>query len=142
MDLWEDIEMDLELFLNKGNIEEEIVEYGATKKFTDEKGEPVKWQIRRMGINEYEKIRKSCTKMTSKTVIFDNELFMRKLIAESVKYPNMNNVELQDSYGVKKAEDLVPLMFANVGEYYDMQKFINELNGFKSAEMEIEEAKN
>ena len=54
----------------------------------------------------------------------------------------MNNAELQDSYGVKKAEDLVPLMFANVGEYYDMQKFINELNGFKSAEMEIEEAKN
>lgn len=134
--------MNLELFLNKGNVEEEVVEYAATKKFVDENGEVVKWQIKRMNIDCYEEIRKGCTKMSSKSVSFDNDLFVRRLIAESVVYPNMHSAELQDSYGVKKAEDLVPKMFGSVGEYYEMQKFINELNGFKSTEVEIEEAKN
>ena len=43
---------------------------------------------------------------------------------------------------MKKAEDLVTLMFDNAGEYYNLLGYLLEVNGFKSVGEYAEEAKN
>lgn len=137
--------MDLKAFLNTGNKTTETFEYVPTQKFKDEKGNVIPWKFKKLSIDEYEAIRDECTSVNfadggkSK---FNNYLFNKKIICNSVIEPNLNNAELQDSYGVKKAEDLVTKMFDNVGEYLNLIDYLLNMNGFKSASEYSEEAKN
>lgn len=137
--------MDLKVFLNAGKKSEETFEYVPTKKFKDEKGNAIPWIFRKLSIDEYEAIRDECTSINfadrGKTK-FNNTLFNKKFVVRSVAEPNLNNAELQDSYGVKKAEDLITKMFDNAGEYYNLLGYLLEVNGFKSFSEDVEEAKN
>lgn len=137
--------MDLKAFLNTGNKTTETFEYTPTQKFKDEKGNAIPWKFKKLSIDEYEAIRDECTSINfadkGKTK-FNNTLFNKKFVCNSIVEPNLNNAELQDSYGVKKAEDLVTLMFDNAGEYYSLLGYLLEVNGFKSFSEDAEEAKN
>ena len=137
--------MDLKAFLNTGNKTTETFEYVPTQKFKDEKGNAIPWKFKKLSIDEYEAIRDECTSISfadkGKTK-FNNTLFNKKFVCNSIVEPNLNNAELQDSYGVKKAEDLVTLMFDNAGEYYSLLGYLLEVNGFKSFSEDAEEAKN
>lgn len=137
--------MDLRAFLNTGNKTSEVFEYTPTQKFKDENGKTIPWKFKKLSIDEYEAIRDECTSINfadkGKTK-FNNTLFNKKFVCNSVVEPNLNNAELQDSYGVKKAEDLVTRMFDNAGEYYNLLGYLLEVNGFKSISEDIEEAKN
>ena len=137
--------MDLKAFLNTGNKTTETFEYVPTQKFKDEKGNAIPWKFKKLSIDEYEAIRDECTSINfadkGKTK-FNNTLFNKKFVCNSIVEPNLNNAELQDSYGVKKAEDLVTLMFDNAGEYYSLLGYLLEVNGFKSFSEDAEEAKN
>lgn len=137
--------MDLKLFLNNGKKGNETFEHVPTEKFKDENGKAVPWVFKKLSIDEYEAIRDECTKINfadkGKTK-FDNTLFNKKFVCESIVEPNLNSAELQDSYGVKKAEDLVTKLFDNAGEYYNLLGYLLEVNGFKSVGEYAEEAKN
>lgn len=137
--------MDITNFLKKSDNEKSTFEYAATRKFTDENGVAIPWVFKKLSIDEYERIRAECTSINfadkGKTK-FNNTLFNKKFVCNSVVEPNLNNAELQDSYGVKKAEDLVTLMFDNAGEYYNLLGYLLEVNGFKSVGEYAEEAKN
>ena len=137
--------MDLKAFFNTGNKATETFEYVPTQKFKDEKGNAIPWKFKKLSIDEYEAIRDECTSINfadkGKTK-FNNTLFNKKFVCNSIVEPNLNNAELQDSYGVKKAEDLVTLMFDNAGEYYSLLGYLLEVNGFKSFSEDAEEAKN
>ena len=137
--------MDLKAFLNTGNKTTETFEYVPTQKFKDENGKAIPWVFKKLSIDEYEAIRDECTSINfadkGKTK-FNNTLFNKKFVCNSIVEPNLNNAELQDSYGVKKAEDLVTLMFDNAGEYYNLLGYLQEVNGFKSFSEDAEEAKN
>ncbi len=137
--------MDLKIFLNEGKKAEETFEYVATKKFKDEKGNGVAWKFKKLSIDEYESLRDECTSINfadkGKTK-FNNILFNKKFVCKSVVEPNLNSVELQDSYGVKKPEDLITKLFDNAGEYYSLLDYLLKVNGFKSFEEDVEEAKN
>lgn len=137
--------MDINAFLNKGKKSEETFEYVPTKKFKDEKGNAIAWKFKKLSIDEYEAIRDECTSINfadrGKTK-FNNTLFNKKFVVRSVAEPNLNSAELQDSYGVKKAEDLITKMFDNAGEYYNLLGYLLEVNGFKSVGEYAEEAKN
>lgn len=137
--------MDLKAFLNNGNKTTETFEYTPTQKFKDESGKAIPWVFKKLSIDEYETLRDECTSINfadkGKTK-FNNTLFNKKFVCNSVVEPNLNNAELQDSYGVKKAEDLVTLMFDNAGEYYNLLGYLLEVNGFKSVGEYAEEAKN
>lgn len=137
--------MDLRTFLNTGNKTSEVFEHVPTQKFKDEKGKAVPWVFKMLSIDEYEAIRDECTKINfadgGKTK-FDNALFNKKFICNSIVEPNLNNAELQDSYGVKKAEDLVTKLFDNAGEYYKLLGHLLEVNGFKNVSEYAEDAKN
>lgn len=137
--------MDLKAFLNRENKTNKTFEYTPTQKFKDGNGNVIPWVFKKLSIDEYEAIRDECTSINfadrGKTK-FSNTLFNKKFMCSSIVEPNLNNAELQDSYGVKKAEDLITKMFDNVGEYYRLLGYLLEVNGFKSLGEDVEEAKN
>lgn len=72
----------------------------------------------------------------------DSVRYARCLTAAGVEYPNLNNAALQDSYGVRTAEDLLAAML-NAGEMKTLQSEVLQLSGFDvSFADEVEAAKN
>ena len=69
--------------------------------------------------------------------------YIAKMIATSVVEPNLNNKDLQDSYGVMTPEELIKEMIDNPGEYNNFARFIQEYNGFdETLNEKVEKAKN
>ncbi|HCL03503.1 MAG TPA: hypothetical protein DHW61_14025 [Lachnoclostridium phytofermentans] len=142
--------MSLQLFMKKNKKVKENVFYAPTKSLLDENGLPLNWEFRHVSTKEDEDIRESCTmdvQITGKPGAYrkkiDTNVYIAKLVAASCVVPNLNNAELQDSYGVKKPEDLLKELVDDPGEYQDLFVFIQKYNGFDtSMEEEVEEAKN
>ena len=58
-------------------------------------------------------------------------------------YPNLNDKELQDSYGVMGAEQLIQEMIDDPGEYNLFMNRLQEYHGFdQSFQEKVDEAKN
>lgn len=149
---------DFKMFM-VANTNDEVVEYVASKRMGEpilnKKGEPtgeVKpavWKLKSVGAKLDEQIRKECTvrvainaKRGQYREDTDNDKYLARLAVASTVEPNLNNVELQDFYGVKSAEELLKTML-NAGEYALYKVKVMEVNGFDlSMEEEIEEAKN
>lgn len=88
----------------------------VSERFRD-KNKPVEWELRSISAAEDEAIRKTCTKQTQVpgkkgqfTQTFDANAYLAKLAAAAVVFPDLNNAELQDSYGVMGAEQLIKAM--------------------------------
>ena len=141
---------DLSRFLKANKIVRENTTYPATTSLTDEEGNPLLWTIKPVTTRENDKLRDDCTiqvQVTGKPNLTKPELqtskFLAKMIAASVVEPNLNNKELQDSYGVMSPEELVKEMIDNPGEYNNFAKFIQDFNGFtETLEEKVEKAKN
>lgn len=136
----------LSAFLAQNAIKAENEKHIISDRFVDEKGNPIPWEIRALTAEEDEALRKSCTKkVRSKgriTQETDYEEYMAKLIAASVVFPNLNDAELQKSYGVLGADKLVKKMLTS-GEYIELLTKVQEINGFdKAMDDLVEEAKN
>lgn len=101
-----------------GNVEiRENKKIVVSNRFKDKDGNPVEWEIRSISADEDEALRKSCTKRipvvgkkNQFTQDFDSNGYLAKLAAKAVVYPDLNNAELQNSYGVMGAEQLVKKM--------------------------------
>jgi len=126
----------------------ETVEYVASKRFAV-KGKPVKWQIRAIDSDLDETLRKECTKKVpihgkrgQYNQETDTDKYIAKMCAACVVYPNLNDAELQDSYGVKDAVSLLKKMLLP-GEYTELKAKVMEVNGYDmSMEELVDEAKN
>lgn len=88
----------------------------VSKRFRNEKG-PIEWEIRSISADEDEAIRKACTnqipvpgKKNRFTQKFDSNAYLTKLAVASVVFPDLNNAELQNSYKVMGAEQLIKAM--------------------------------
>lgn len=139
----------LKLFLKDNKKARKTTKYKATQSLQDEKGEAVAWELKPLTTKENEAIREECTrrvpvkgKPNQYTLDVDASQYMRKLIVASVKFPDLYSEELQNSYGVMTPEELVVEMIDNPGEYNELQKFVNEFNGFTDINDKVEEAKN
>lgn len=139
----------LSAFLSQNAIKEENVKYVASKRFIDEKGNPIPWEIKAVTSDEDEAIRRSCTKrvaVAGKRGVFvpetDYNAYVAKLAAACTVFPNLNDAELQNSYGVMGADSLLKVML-KAGEYADYLNKVNEINGFnQTMEDLVDEAKN
>lgn len=141
---------DLSVFLCENVQQEENVKYVASKRFVEKKeGKPVEWELCSISSKEDEDIRKACTKKVPVqgqrgrfTAETDVNQYLGKLAARCVVFPNLNSVELQNSYGVLGADNLLKTMLKS-GEYSDLIVKVQEINGFnESMEETVEEAKN
>lgn len=140
----------LTLFLKKNKKVRENTKYAATESLCDENGKPLEWEIKALTTTEAEDIRTECTTevpVPGKPGMYrpkvDSKLYVAKLTASCVVFPDLYNKELQDSYGVKTPEDLLKQMIDNPTEYNDFVEFVQNYNGFNnSLNDKVEEAKN
>ena len=127
---------------------EETVKFVASKRFT-EKGKPIAWEIKAIDSDLDEALRKECTKrvpIAGKRGQYnqetDTDKYLGKMAVACTVYPNLNDAELQDSYGVKSAEALLKKML-KPGEYIEYKTKVMEVNGYDmSMEELVDEAKN
>lgn len=122
----------------------------VTKSLCDEKGNPLEWEFRHISTKDNENIRESCTvevPVAGKPNMFrpklKTSLYIQKMIAASVVFPDLYDAELQDSYGVKTPEELLLAMVDDPGEYNDLAAFVQKFQGFDTSfEDKVDEAKN
>ena len=139
---------DFSVFMAGNAIKDETVKYVASKRFVQDK-KPVEWEIKAVSSTLDEAIRKECTKripIQGKRGQYnqetDTDKYIGKLCVACTVYPNLNDAALQDSYGVKGADDLLKAMLLP-GEYTEYKAKVMEVNGFDmSMEELVDEAKN
>lgn len=125
-----------------------IKKVAISPRFHDEKGEPVLWEIRSISSAEDEVLRKSCTKQVpivgkrnQYRPDFDANGYMTKLVTASVVYPDLNDADLQNSYGVMGAEALVKTMLY-VDEFDKLTDEVMSVTNTQDINELVEEAKN
>lgn len=131
------------------NATNETTKFVASKRFKDAKGKFVEWEIKPISSELDEVIRKECTKkvpVAGKRGQYnqetDTDKYMGKMCVACTVYPNLNDAELQDSYGVKSGEALLKKMLLP-GEYIEYKAKVMEVNGYDlSMDELVDEAKN
>jgi hypothetical protein len=74
--------------------------------------------------------------------VFDVVKYNREISVASMVYPDLNDKELQESYGVLGADNLYSEMFL-LGEANQILEKVTEISGLgKTMDEEVEEAKN
>lgn len=139
----------LKAFLSQNAVKEENVKLVASKRFLDEEGKPMEWEIKAITSEEDEQIRRLCTRkvqVVGKRGQFTQETdfnaYVGKLAAACTVFPNLKDVELQDSYHVM-GDDLLLKTMLKAGEYADYLGKVQEVNGFEQTlEDLVDEAKN
>lgn len=139
---------ELSVFLKVNREEKANVKHVASNAFRDANGNPVEWEFRALTTNEHDKIRDHCMyeKKGKKGAVqqnFNMSKYIAQMMTTCTVYPNLNDVELQNSYGVMSAEELIKEMIASPGEYSSLSVFLQKYNGFDETEADlIESAKN
>ena len=140
----------LSSFLSDRLTPEENVLYVVSDRFLDaETGQPEQWEIKRITAKENSAIRKACMRTVpvpggrkgQYTQDFDANLYQAKVSAACTVWPDLDSAELQDSYHVVGAENLLQAML-RPGEFEDYSAMVLEVNGFKNKDDLIDEAKN
>ena len=135
-------------FIAGANSKNETVKYVASKRFV-EKGKPIEWEIKAIDSDLDEAIRKECTKkvpVVGKRGQYnqetDTDKYIGKMCVACTVYPNLNDAELQDAFGVKSADALLKKML-KPGEYTEYKAKVMEVNGYDMSMDElVDEAKN
>lgn len=119
-----------------------------SNRFVDNKGNPIPWEIKAISNAEDDKLREENTKQEKikKNVYvpkFNYPAYLKNLIMSCVVFPNLNDKELQDSYNVMGASELLSAMLLP-GEYNTLAEAVQEICGFDKDLMEekIKTAKN
>lgn len=127
---------DIKAFLKENAIKKDTIEYVASNSFVAN-GEPVAWRLKVLSNDQLDAIKHRCTRreFNKATKEFgthtDLDRFNNELVVASVEYPDLNLTELQESYGVVGAADLVKAML-NAGEYADLVNAVVEAQGFET----------
>ncbi|EMZ0088069.1 phage portal protein [Clostridioides difficile] len=144
---------DLNAFLSQNAIKVENRKYVANERFIGEDGKAIEWELKAIDSDRDRQLRKDSTirvpvlnkkgkatgQYTSET---DFNTYTLKLCVETVVFPDLHDAELQNSYGVMGAEELLTTMLTP-GEYTDLSSEVGEVNGFdRTFEDKVEEAKN
>lgn len=136
--------MALDAFLKQNKKKSENVKIAASPDFVNEKGDVIEWEIRPLRTKEAEKIRSACSSYGKGGKVTVNQaLFNQMVAALCTVYPNLNDRELQDSYGVMGAEDLICELLDKDGVFQTYVKKCLEISGYAESDAElVEEAKN
>lgn len=142
------MEDNLKFFLAENAIAADTIKYAPSKRFVNQSGEAIEWEIQPLTVQQDTELRDSCKKKEfipgsrNTSVTIDSDRYTAEMIAACVKYPNLNSAELQRSYGVVGAVALVQKMLTP-GEYTDLAKAVSQANGYNEGmEEKIRRAKN
>lgn len=139
----------LKAFLNENAIKRENVKVVVSDRFVNEKNQPVEWELSVLDNAQYEELVNECKKRVpingdhrQTTIETDVNKLVDLLISTCTVYPNLNDVELQDSYGTIGDIATVKAMLTP-GEYATLSASVQQCLGF-SVDMndKVKEAKN
>lgn len=141
--------MSLSAFLKQNALASESIKYVASNRFVDENKQPIEWEIRAITSQEDEGLRKTATKKVPTpgkrgqfTMETDYNKYVGLLAVACTAFPNLNDVELQNSYGVMGADELLKTMLLP-GEYADYLGKVQNVCGFDQSQADlVDEAKN
>ena len=140
----------LSRFMKNNKVQKKNEEYAPTKSMLGSDGKPLRWEFKHISSRLNESIRDDCTidvQIKGKPNMYRPKLntskYLVSMIVASTVTPDLYNKDLQDSYGVKKPEDLVYEMVDDPGEYQDLCTWVQDFQGFSdSLDDKVEEAKN
>lgn len=116
----------------------------VSERFTNEDGSPIEWVLHPISTKKVEEITKRNTKTTikngKKESIVNEENLNAELLEAVVLYPSLNDAELQDSYGVSSANELLSVMLYP-GETQVLTNALQEVMAGNKAN-DIDELKN
>lgn len=122
--------------------------YAASPRFKGEDGKPMAWEICCISADEYARIRAACIKQVpipgkknQYTQQLDTYAFQAKVCARCTVFPDLNNAELQNDWGAAKPEELLGKMLIG-GEFDDYMTEVFQVNGFKTEDELVDDAKN
>lgn len=120
----------------------------VSNRFCDKDGKPVPFEFKCISAKENAELRRKSTvskpvpgKRGQYTNEVDSALYTARLAAQCTVFPDLNSTELQDSYNVYSAEELIQVMLTS-GEFDRYVSAIFEANGFSGTDDLVEEAKN
>ena len=123
---------------------EEEKEIVISKRFADEKGEPIPFRIRALTQEQIDRISRQSTRVTLKNgqrqEQFDSVEFNRRLVVAGTADPDFSSAEVCQACGVLDPA-LVPAKTLLAGEFAKLRDAISQLSGFDGDTME-QEAKN
>jgi len=138
----------LKAFLAENAIKAEVEEYVASERFVDAERKPIPWRIQPLTAERCTQILNNSKKKEfipgsrDVKVTTDSDKFIKSLVTECVVFPNLNDVELQNSYGCTNAGELIQKMLTP-GEYTDLANTVQEVNGYEvGMKDKIQRAKN
>lgn len=137
----------LSAFFAQNTVAELTEEIVVSERFKGEDGSPIPWKLRSMSEAENEQIRKSATRQVKgkngvKVAETNPEEYLAKLAVNSIVFPDLKNEDLQRSYGVLGADQLLKKMLLS-GEYAGLLQKVQEINGFDRDMNElVEDVKN
>lgn len=116
----------------------------VSERFTNEDGTPIEWVLHPISTKRVEEITKRNTKTTikngKKESVVNEENLNAELLEAVVLYPSLNDAELQDSYGVSSANELLSVMLYP-GETQVLTNALQEVMAGSKAN-DIDELKN
>jgi len=128
----------LNVFFKENNTKIENVEYIVSNRFKDNKGNPIKWEIKILSTSEMNHLREHYTtqKLTKGILVptIDNNNYMKAFITKCIVYPNLNDKALQDSYNVYEPYELLEEMLT-VGEFNNLVGYITDLHDYNAQEV-------
>ncbi len=120
----------------------------VSNRFKDEKGKPIAFEIRALSADENDELQRRCMisipvpgQRGQYTRELDQIKYTAMLLTESVVYPDLNEAELQDSYGVRGGEALLRKMLYT-GEYNMLAQEVMALSKVEVLADLVAEAKN
>lgn len=136
-------------FMRANKIQKQNVMHPVSKYLLDDDGNPLLWELRPVTTRENERIQEQCmieVPVKGKPNMFrpkmDTAAYKSKLMCAAVVFPDLNDKDLQDSYGVMNPEDLLKEMVDDPSEYTDLLLFVQQISGFKTLQEDVNEAKN
>jgi len=121
-------------FLKQNTIPVENQEVEVSKRFKDDAGNTVKFEIKSISNEMDDALRKQNTRQVKKAkgVIvpeLDQQKYFVDLVLKSLVYPDLDDKELQDSWGVMDSRELINAMLLP-GEYTALLQEVQKINGW------------
>ena len=125
---------DLKFFLKQNTIPVENQEVEVSTRFKDDAGNTVKFEIKSISNEMDDALRKQNTRQVKKAkgvVVpeLDQQKYFVDLVLKSLVYPDLDDKELQDSWGVMDSRELINAMLLP-GEYTALLQEVQKINGW------------
>ena len=126
--------MDMNIFLKQNVKLPESEKVVITKRIADKDGNAAEWEIKAISNSKDDMLRKKHMRQVKRgkgvyTPELDTTKYFKELVINSLVYPDLENKDLQDSWGVMGADDLLDCLLTP-GEYNELLQNVQRVNGF------------